>query len=220
MNSNQYNRLLQVDWDLNIQAVFIKAWDLFKSQALLFVSFSLLIFSVAMVFVYYLQPYTILFSVFLAPPLYAGFYLVANKIRRGEEVIYPDFFSGFQYGLLAIGISLFSQLVIGIGLVFLILPGIYFLVAYLLAVPMGIFAGTNLWTSLELSRVIVTRFWWKFFVLLILLIVYNGLGALLLGVGILITFPMTFLVIYVVFEELTMEVLAGPDPSIIHEQES
>lgn len=73
MNSNQYNRLLQVDWDLNIQAVFIKAWDLFKSQALLFVSFSLLIFSVAMLFVYYLQPYTILFSVFLAPPLYAGF---------------------------------------------------------------------------------------------------------------------------------------------------
>ena len=208
MNSERFERLLESDWQLDLQGVFIKAWELFKSQALLFVAFTLLIFSTAMLFVVYLQPYTILFSALLAPPLYAGFYLVANRISRGESVIYPDFFAGFQYWLITVGISLVSQVLTALGLFAFVIPGIYLLVAYMLAVPMGIFGGLDLWTAMEMSRKLVTRFWWKFFALLLVLIVYNGLGALLFGVGILITFPMTFLVIYVVFEELTSEVFS------------
>lgn len=208
MDSERFERLLESDWQLDFQGVFIKAWELFKSQALLFVTFTLLIFSTAMLFVVYLQPYTILFSALLAPPLYAGFYLVANRISRGESVIYPDFFAGFNYWLITVGISLVSQVLTALGLFLFVIPGIYLLVAYMLAVPMGIFGGLDLWSAMEMSRKLVTRFWWKFFALLLLLILYNGLGALLLGVGILITFPMTFLVIYVIFEELTAEVFS------------
>lgn len=208
MNSERFERLLESDWQLDLQGVFIKAWELFKSQVLLFVTFTLLIISTAMLFVVYLQAYTILFSALLAPPLYAGFYLVANRISRGESVIYPDFFAGFQYWLITVGISLISQVLIGLGLFAFVIPGIYLLVGYMLAVPMGIFGGLEVWSAMEMSRKLVTRFWWKFFVLLLLLILYNGLGALLLGVGILITFPMTFLVIYVIFEELTSEVFS------------
>ncbi len=217
MNSDRFERLLQSDWQLDFQGVFIKAWELFKSQALLFVTFTLLIFSTAMLFVVYLQPYTILFSALLAPPLYAGFYLVANRISRGESVIYPDFFAGFNYWLITVGISLVSQVLTVLGLFLFVIPGIYLLVAYMLAVPMGIFGGLDLWTAMEASRRLVTRFWWKFFALLLLLILYNGLGALLLGLGILITFPMTFLVIYVIFEELTAEIFSE-EPT--HESQS
>ena len=208
MNSERFERLLESDWQLDFQGVFIRAWELFKSQALLFVTYTLLIFSTAMLFVIYLQPYVIVFSALLAPPLYAGFYLVANRISRSESVIYPDFFAGFQYWLITVGISLVSQVLTALGLFAFVIPGIYLLVAYMLAVPMGIFGGLDLWTAMEMSRKLVTRFWWKFFALLLVLIVYNGLGALLFGVGILITFPMTFLVIYVVFEELTSEVFS------------
>lgn len=218
MNSDRFERLLQSDWQLDFQGVFIKAWELFKSQALLFVTFTLLIFSTAMLFVVYLQPYTILFSALLAPPLYAGFYLVANRISRGESVIYPDFFAGFNYWLITVGISLVSQVLTALGLFLFVIPGIYLLVAYMLAVPMGIFGGLDLWSAMEASRRLVTRFWWKFFALLLLLILYNGLGALLLGVGILITFPMTFLVIYVIFEELTAEIFSEDKPT--HESQS
>lgn len=213
MNSDQFERLLQSDWQLDFQSVFIKAWDLYKSQALLFVTFTLFILSTAFLFVMYLQPYMILFSALLLPPLYAGFYLVANKISRGESVIYPDFFAGFNYWLITIGISLVSQVLTAVGLFLFVIPGIYLLVAYILAVPMGIFGGLDLWSAMEKSRKLVTRFFWKFFVLVIVLIVYNGLGFLLLGAGILITLPMTFLVIYVVFEDLTSEIFAEDNPS-------
>ncbi|WP_026952009.1 hypothetical protein [Algoriphagus mannitolivorans] len=212
MNSNRFDRLLETDWDLDIRRVFVKAWELFKSQALLFVAFTLLIFSSALMFIIYFQPYTILFSAFLAPPLYAGFYLVGNKISRGEEIIYPDFFLGFQYWIVTVGISLISQILIALGIFAFVVPGLYLLVAYMLAVPMGIFAGVDLWSAMELSRKLVTKYWWKFFVLLILLLLYNVLGAFFFGVGILITFPMTFLVIYVVFEELTAEILSEEEP--------
>lgn len=218
MNLNRFDRLIESDWDLDIRVVFIKAWDLFKTRALLFVSFTLFIFSTALLFILYLQPYTILFSAFLAPPLYAGFFLVGNKISRGEEVIYPDFFSGFQYWIVTVGISLIAQILIALGIFAFVAPGIYLLVGYMLAVPMGIFAGVDLWTAMELSRKLVTKYWWKFFLLLILLLIYNMLGALVFGVGILITFPMTFLAIYVVFEELTADALADPDPT--HELEA
>jgi len=40
------------------------------------------------------------------------------------------------------------------------------------------------------------------------LIVFNLLGLLLVGVGLLLTMPLTFLVLYVVFEDLTREVFS------------
>jgi uncharacterized membrane protein len=149
--------------------------------------------------------------------LYAGFYLVANKISRGEEVIYPDFFAGFRFWIPAAVISLLSQTLIALGLIALVIPGIYLAVSYLFAIPMGIFGGLDPWSAMEWSRKLITRNWWRFFGLLLVLVLLNLLGFLLAGIGLLLTIPFTFLVIYSVFEELTREVFSEEEPSVIHE---
>jgi len=211
--------LMTVPVDFDIKNSFAKAWELFKSQALLHVLYMMFILSIQGLTVIYFQEYMILYSAFLAPPLYSGFFLVANKISRGESVIYPDYFGGFRFWLPLVVISLLGQLLVVLGLFALVIPGIYLAVGYLFSLLMGIFGGMDIWSAMEWSRKLITRNWWQFFALLMILIAINLIGLLLLGIGLLITFPMTFLVLYVIFEDLTRDVFSEEESSTTHEPE-
>jgi hypothetical protein len=211
------DRLLTVPVQVDIKASFARAWELYKAHPFFFSLFMLLIVSIQGMVVIYVQAYMIVYSTLLAPPLYAGFYLVANKISRGEEVIYPDFFGGFRFWIPTAVISLLTQVLIAIGLIALIIPGIYLAVGYLFAIQMGIFGGLDPWSAMEWSRKLITRNWWRFLGLLLGLVVLNALGLLLAGIGLLFTFPLTFLVLYVVFEEITREVFSEEESSATHE---
>lgn len=219
MNSERLHRLMTVPVDFDIKDSFAKAWELFKSQALLHVLYMMFILSIQGLTVIYFQEYMILYSAFLAPPLYSGFFLVANKISRGESVIYPDYFGGFRFWLPLVVISLLGQLLVVLGLFALVIPGIYLAVGYLFSLLMGIFGGMDIWSAMEWSRKLITRNWWQFFALLMILIAINLIGLLLLGIGLLITFPMTFLVLYVIFEDLTRDVFSEEESSPTHEPE-
>jgi len=211
------DRLLTVPVQVDIKASFARAWELYKAHPFFFSLFMLLIVSIQGMVVIYAQAYMIVYSTLLAPPLYAGFYLVANRISRGEEVIYPDFFGGFRFWIPTAVISLLTQVLIAIGLIALIIPGIYLAVGYLFAIQMGIFGGLDPWSAMEWSRKLITRNWWRFFGLLLVLVVLNALGLLLAGIGLLFTLPLTFLVLYVVFEEITREVFSEEESSATHE---
>ena len=211
------DRLLTVPVQVDIKASFARAWELYKAHPFFFSLFMLLIVSIQGMVVIYVQAYMIVYSALLAPPLYAGFYLVANKISRGETVIYPDFFAGFRFWIPAAVISLLTQTLLALGLIALVIPGIYLAVSYLFAIPMGIFGGLDPWSAMEWSRKLITRNWWRFFGLLLVLVLLNLLGFLLAGIGLLFTIPFTFLVIYSVFEDLTREVFSEKEPSATHE---
>ncbi|MCM0059431.1 MAG: hypothetical protein NBV57_01115 [Algoriphagus sp.] len=207
------DRLLTVPVAIAIKAAFGRAWELYKMHPFFFAMYMLLILSIQGMVVIYAQEYMIVYSTLLAPPFYAGFYLVANKLSRGESVVYPDFFAGFRFWIPSVIISLFSQVLIALGLVALIVPGIYLGVGYLFAIQMGIFGGMDPWSAMEWSRKLITRDWWRFFGLLLVVVVLNVLGLLLVGVGLLFTIPFTFLVLYVIFEDLTREVFSEEEAS-------
>ena len=156
-------------------------------------------------FALYLTDISFVFTIFLAGPLYAGFFLVANKISRNEEVLYPDFFTGFQYYMPVMSVWLIGQIFAGFGILLLVVPGIYLMVGYMFAVLMAIFGGFDFWNALEYSRKVIHVRWWKFFYLMLLLLVMNIIGALLLMVGLMVTLPLTFYIIYCVFEEVTQD---------------
>jgi len=216
-------KLLSNEIDFDIKASFAKAWELYKSQALLHLTFMILLFSIQGLFVIYFADYIALYSLLLAPPLYTGFFLVANKSSHGQPVRYADFFGGFGYWFLMLSIWLIAQILIVIGLFALVIPGIYLAVSYLFAALFGIFGGFDFWTSLEYSRKMVTKNWWKFFQFFLILVTMNLVGAafvlinpiavILFIVAICVSLPMTFLVIYVVFEELTKEALISDEAS-------
>jgi len=206
MDKNSITRLIASGYDFDVKEAFQHGWELFTIKPLLSIGYTGFIISLQLLFILYLREYSILYSVFLSGPLFSGFYFVANKLKSGEEIIYPDFFRGFQYYIPIILIWLIGQILVSIGIVLFVIPGIYLMVAYSLAILLNIFAGLDFWDSLEYSRRLVTLKWWKFFVLVLFLILMNVVGMFFL-VGILITIPLSFYVAYCVFEEITKEAL-------------
>jgi uncharacterized membrane protein len=202
MDKKHLELIIESTFDFDIKDALTQGWDTFRKATIYSVSFSLLILSLQFLFMYYAEDYIFVFSIFLAGPLFAGFYLVANKISRNEQVIYPDFFKGFRYYLPVVLVWLVGQILTVLGIFALILPGIYLMVGYMFAVLISLFSGLDFWESLEFSRKIVHKKWSKFFVFGLVLAVMNLLGAFAFGVGLVITIPVTYYTIYHVFEGL------------------
>ena len=208
MEIDRFERLNTISVDFELKESFAKAWEMFKAQAFFHILYMMLILSIQGLVVIYFQSYMVVYNALLAPPLYSGFFLVANKISKGENVIYPDFFGGFRFWIPMVAISLLAQVLIAFGLLALVIPGIYLAVGYLFSMLMAIFGGMDVWSAMEWSRKLITRNWWQFFALFLILVAINGIGLLMAGVGLLISFPMTLLVLYVIFEKLTGDVFA------------
>jgi uncharacterized membrane protein len=103
---------------------------------------------------------------------------------------------------------LVSGILTVLGIIALIIPGIYLGVGYIFAILFGVFGGFDFWTSMEYSRRLVHTNWWKFFGFFLVLLLLNIAGLLALLIGLLVTVPVTYLSIYVLFEDLTGEATA------------
>jgi len=207
MKKNNLEQLIAKGYDFDIEHSYRSGWEMFKAKTLYSMAYATLILSIQFLFVLYLTDIAFVFSVFLAGPLYAGFFLVANKISRNEEVVYGDFLNGFQYYIPVMMVWVVGQILVAFGLVFLVIPGIYLMVGYLFALLMAIFGGVDFWNALEYSRKLIHARWWKFLLLVLSLIVLNIIGILLFGVGLIVTMPLTYYIIYCLFEEITQEAL-------------
>lgn len=218
MTPTQIEKLFRQFPEFSIQESLFKGWELFKVQWLNTIAFSMLVFTIQGFSTYYLDNYSLLVSIVISPPLTAGFFLVANRISRGVEVSFSNYFDGFSYWGIVIVTSLISGILTFFGILALILPGIYLAVAFMFGIPFAIFSGVDFWTSLELSRKLITMNWWKFFGLVIVLIGINILGLLFFFVGLLVTIPVSYFAVYAIFEELAADALANPE--ITHEPQS
>lgn len=208
MNKEKLSQLRERGYDFDIANILERGFRMFLAQPLLSISYTLLIISLQLLFALYLREVTFLYALLLAPPLFSGFYFVANKISMGQPVVYPDFFKGFSVAWAVISIWLIGQILTALGVFAFIIPGIYLAVAYSFSVLMAIFGGFDFWTALEESRKLITVRWWKFFAFSLILVVINLIGLLPLGFLLPVTIPVTFYATYILFEDLTRDVFA------------
>lgn len=208
MSKEKLALLRQQGYDFDIQEIFVRAWKMYLKEPLQSSAFVMFIFSLQLLAFLYLKDFAILQGIFLAPPLYSGFYLVANKISQKQQVVYPDFFKGFNFYIPVFSIWLIGQILTAFGLVLFIIPGIYLAVAYSFSVLMAIFGGFDFWTAMEESRKLITVRWMKFFLFTLIIIVINVLGFLTIGLGLLVSVPVSFYATYIVFEDLTKDIFA------------
>ncbi|WP_373495942.1 hypothetical protein [Aquiflexum sp.] len=208
MSKEKLASLRESGYDFDIQEIFSRAWQMYLKEPLQSSAFVMFIISLQLLAFLYLKDFAVLQGVFLAPPLYSGFYLVANKISLKKRVVYPDFFKGFNFYIPVFAIWLIGQILTAFGLVLFVVPGIYLAVAYSFSVLMAIFGGFDFWTALEESRKLITVRWLKFFLFTLVIVVINVLGLLTFGLGLLVSVPVTFYATYIVFEDLTKEIFA------------
>lgn len=210
MDQQKIQRIIDSGVDFNIGEILGKAWEMFKSRALFHIGFMVLIGAIQAGFAFYLLDFSSIYSIFLAPPLLCGFYMVANRQSQKEYIDFQHYFGGFNYWLNLVITNLFSAIVVVLGIICFVLPGVYLLVGYMFCLLFVIFGGFDFWTSMELSRKLVHTNWAKFFLFGLALLALNLAGFLFLVVGLFITVPMTYLAIYILFEELTIDAVDGP----------
>jgi hypothetical protein len=175
--------------------------DIFRQYPYGFIGFCLVNFFIQVILhvIPILGP---LISFAISPALMMGNFIVAAKILHRHTPRFGDFFSGFFYLGPLLLVSLVSSLLIGIGIILLIIPGIYLAVGYLFASCLVVDRRLGFWTALELSRRTVTPLWFGFFAFLLLLLLINLAGALLLGIGLLASVPISFCALTVAFQDL------------------
>jgi hypothetical protein len=165
-------------------------WELFKQNPGGFIGFALIFFIIQGILSYFPRIGGLI-SLALTAPLGAGFYVVSAKLMQRRTPVFQDFFTGFQFFLPLLLLSVVSALLIILGFILLVLPGIFLMVCYLFASMLVIDRRLDFWPAMELSRRTVQPQWFGFFIFFLLIILINLGGAALLGIGLLISFPVS-----------------------------
>ncbi len=137
-------------------------------------------------------------------PLIAGFIIVTVKLLQEKGPTFGDFFGGFRFGhfLPLVLLGLVSRVLITLGLILLVIPGLYLAVSYIFATLMVVDRHLDFWPAMETSRRTITPRWFSFFAPLLLLVLLNLAGLLALGVGLLVSIPVTWAALVAAYKDL------------------
>ncbi|GAB4323972.1 MAG: hypothetical protein OHK0047_08120 [Leptolyngbyaceae cyanobacterium] len=209
------NDLIQRGYTVKIGDYISQGWQLFKKNAGGYIAFAIILVLLGVVLGKLNEsasPLGTIISLIVTGPLYAGWYIVAFKQIRNRLPEFADFFQGFKNFLPFFLLNLISGILIGLGFVLLILPGIYLAVAYMFALPFAVAQRMDFWTAMEASRKLITKNWFSFFGFALVLFLMNVAGALLLGVGLLVSIPLSFCAIAAAYADIVglgSDLLAG-----------
>ncbi len=202
------------DYTVEIGQYFSRGWEIFKQYAWGFIGFAVVIFLVTAVASKLPAPLGVgiseegessgggIVNGILSPVLGAGFYIVAFNIVKNRPKSFGDFFRGFNNFLQIFLVNLVGGLLTALGLVLLILPGIYLAVAYWFAILYVVEKRMGFWAALEASRKLITKKWFSFFGFGILLLLLNLGGVLACVVGLLVTIPLTHCIVVAAYEDI------------------
>jgi hypothetical protein len=138
-------------------------------------------------------PLSVLLPLLTTQPLSVGMYYFILKRARGEAAGMADLFAGYTRTYLSLVLtSVVMTVLVMLGMLCLILPGIYLGVAYSFARLAVIDRRCGFWAGLELSRRAITQHWWAYFLLLIIAMVVLLAGFVALGVGIFVAIPLVY----------------------------
>jgi len=196
-----FDRQINEGFEVNGSDYIRKGWEMFRQNVGEFIGFALILFTVSAVSSAGSGGGSMIFSG-LTAPLCVGFGIAAFKRMSGQEIQFSDFFIGFKYFLPLFLASLAMGILVAVGLVLLVLPGIYLATGYIFAMFLIVDYRMEFWQAMETSRKIVSREWWAIFGFGCLLLLLNLAGALALGVGLLVTIPVSSCAVAIAYKEI------------------
>jgi uncharacterized membrane protein len=216
MANGNVNDALSGNYSLDIGEVFSEAWQKisgFKLKALgAFVVLYIVLFlaMLGLTFILGVEPLaernpavSLIIQLVLALivyPMSAGILMMGIHQVSGKPVSIGMMFGYFDQTLRLFLLYIVMMIMVTIGFILLILPGIYLAVAYAMALPLLIEKKMGVWEALETSRKALSKRWFTVFGLFILLGILVALSALPLGIGLIWTIPLSVTVMGVVYK--------------------
>ncbi|MEI6757449.1 MAG: hypothetical protein WCK85_06305 [Chlorobium sp.] len=201
VNPMLFTKQLTTPCVLNVNDYIRQAWDMFTAHIGEFSGFSLIIFALSLVTTLIPSGGSFLFSS-VAAVLYVGYGIVTFKLLSGQLFVFSDFFRGINYFLPLFLAALACSILVSIGFILLILPGVYLAVSYMFATFLIIDYRMEFWQAMETSRQIITKNWFAFLGFALVLTLINLLGILALGVGLLVSIPVTSCAIAIAYKDI------------------
>ncbi|MDK9705727.1 MAG: hypothetical protein OEL83_01645 [Desulforhopalus sp.] len=112
-----------------------------------------------------------------------------NKVA-GRDISWKMVFEGFSVAGKLAGAFILQMLLICIGFLLLVLPGIYLTVGYAMTIPLIIDRKMSPWQAMETSRKAIHNEWWKVFGLSLVMGLILLVSMIPLGIGLIWTWPM------------------------------
>ena len=135
-------------------------------------------------------------------PMIAGITILGIRHAQKKTVSSGTVFSYFHRIPGAILWYILMTLMILLGFVLLIIPGIYLSFAYMFSLPLMIEKDLTAWQALEVSRKAVTRIWFRATGFLLLISILITLGMIPLGIPLIWIVPWTALAYAMVYFKL------------------
>jgi len=219
--------LAEGDYDLDIGGCVSRGWELVKANFWPTVGVTALVMIIiggvnqivslltrpamnGMILQHQVTPGAVLvivFSTLASAPIYtiftAGLLKYYLMLIRGEGAQIGDAFSGFgpSIGQLAL-LSVVQMILVLLGILLCVIPGIYLSVAWYFAMPLIIDRRMNFWAAMELSRKMVNKHWFMIFAFLIVYVLLIIAGLIACCIGIFVTMPIGFAALMYAYETI------------------
>lgn len=130
-----------------------------------------------------------LLTTLIITPLWVGIIFLGVAIASDRPARATSIFSWYNKILKLFLTYILMAIMIMIGLLLLVLPGIYLAVAYQLALPLAADKDLGPWQALETSRKTITHKWFSFFVLWLIVAVAVTASMVLIGIPLIWVLP-------------------------------
>ncbi|MBW2145620.1 MAG: hypothetical protein JRG73_05410 [Deltaproteobacteria bacterium] len=186
---SKYRDLADVQYEVHMEDWLREGWRMFASNVGSFMGITVIMIAAGIVVG--LTGIGKLGLGVIIVPLAAGVGLSCLQHLRGGGFGFQDFFQGFRQFVQLALYGLVTNIAIMVGMILLIVPGVYLMVAYFFGWLLVADKGIDFWRAMEVSRVVAHKRWFSLFGFLLVLMLINIIGAIPLGLGLLITIPWT-----------------------------
>ena len=135
-------------------------------------------------------------------PVAMGLFAISLDRVAGGEVSNDRLFLFFPQATRLLVTTVLMTLLIFVGYVLLVIPGLYLSVAYLFVLPLLVQRELGMLDALEVSRKAITHRWFTVLGILLVLALINVIGAIPLGIGLIWTIPWTMLAMGVMYQRI------------------
>lgn len=122
-------------------------------------------------------------------PLSVGLFMTGLRMARRQRTDATEVFRYFAWTISLFVTAAVMYVLMALGTLLFIVPGVYLAVAWLYAMPLVVERGLGPWQALETSRRALTHRWFTLFGFLIFETVLGLLGILTLGIALIWIFP-------------------------------
>lgn len=166
---------------LDVGAILTEAWSLLMRDLGLYVAATLVHTAIVLV--------TCGLGIVFAGPLFGGLIVIAFKGMKDKETTFDDTFAGFRFFGSLLLLSLVAMVLIFLGLLLCVLPGLYLFVAWIFAPFLIVDRDVDFWDAMGQSMRVVNENLGSVLLVVLVACVINALGGLVV-LGFLVTQPL------------------------------